>query len=51
MTLSKEDAEGRSDEFVAREVRSIQERIAKLPVLDARDADDVLGYDEHGVPR
>ena len=32
-------------------VRRLQERIAKLPVLDARDADAVIGYDEHGVPR
>lgn len=32
-------------------VRRVQERLATLPVLDARDADDVLGYDEHGVPR
>lgn len=23
---------------------------AQLPVLDDRDADDILGYDEHGLP-
>ena len=32
-------------------VRRVQERLASLPVLDARDADELLGYDEHGVPR
>ena len=32
-------------------VRRVQERLAKLPVLDARDPDDLLGYDEHGIPR
>jgi antitoxin VapB len=33
------------------EVRRIQERLARLPVLDDRPADDILGYDEHGLPR
>ena len=33
------------------EVRRLQERIARLPVLDARPDDEVLGYDDHGVPR
>ncbi len=32
-------------------VRRVQERLAVLPVLDARMADELLGYDEHGVPR
>ncbi len=32
-------------------VRRVQERLAGLPVLDARDPDDLLAYDEHGVPR
>lgn len=32
-------------------VRRVQERLASLPVLDPREADDLLGYDEHGVPR
>lgn len=33
------------------EVRRIQERVARLPILDARPADQILGYDEHGLPR
>ncbi len=32
-------------------VRRVQERLVALPVLDARDPDELLGYDEHGVPR
>ena len=32
-------------------VRRIQERLAKLPVLDPRSADDLLGYDDDGLPR
>jgi len=31
-------------------VKRVQERVASLPVLDARDADDLIGYDEFGVP-
>lgn len=32
------------------EIRRIQERIAALPVLDDRTPDEILGYDEHGLP-
>ena len=32
-------------------VRRVQERLASLPILDARDPDALIGYDEHGVPR
>lgn len=32
-------------------VQRVQERLAQLPVLDAREADALLGYDDHGVPR
>lgn len=35
---------------LASRVRVIQARAAALPVLDARSADEILGYDEHGVP-
>ncbi len=36
---------------VGAEVRRIQERLARLPVLDARSSDEIIGYDEHGAPR
>ena len=36
---------------IGAEVRRIQERIARLPVLDHRSPDELLGYDEHGLPR
>ena len=32
------------------EIRRVQERLARLPVLDRRSADEIVGYDEHGVP-
>ncbi|MEQ8718099.1 MAG: type II toxin-antitoxin system VapB family antitoxin [Acidimicrobiales bacterium] len=28
----------------------IVERFGRLPLLDGRDPDDVIGYDEHGLP-
>ena len=33
------------------DVRAIQERVARLPVLDDRPDDEILGYDEDGLPR
>ncbi len=30
-------------------IRTIQARVAKLPVLDDRSDDDILGYDEDGL--
>lgn len=33
------------------ELLEIGERCARLPTLDDRPADDILGYDEHGLPR
>ncbi len=33
------------------DLREIGRRCAALPTLDDRPADEILGYDEHGVPR
>ncbi|HUE87812.1 MAG TPA: type II toxin-antitoxin system VapB family antitoxin [Vicinamibacterales bacterium] len=33
------------------EIRAIQQRVAALPVLDTRSADEILDYDQHGLPR
>lgn len=35
---------------IVAKVRRVQERLARLPVLDPRTPDELLGYDEHGVP-
>lgn len=32
------------------ELREISERIARLPVLDTRSEEDIIGYDEFGIP-
>lgn len=31
-------------------IREIQEKFAKLPIRDNRKADEILGYDDHGLP-
>ena len=32
------------------ELVRIAKRLAKLPVADSRAADEILGYDDHGLP-
>ena len=34
-----------------REIRRIVRRISRLPDRDKRPADEILGYDGHGLPR
>ena len=41
----------RSGRTLADELDEIGRRCAKLPVRDGRAADEILGYDENGVPR
>ena len=36
---------------LADELDEIALHSASLPILDARDADEILGYDESGLPR
>jgi antitoxin VapB len=33
------------------EIEEIAVHCASLPVLDKRHADDIIGYDQHGIPR
>lgn len=32
------------------ELRAIRERVAQLPELDSRSDEEIVGYDEHGIP-
>lgn len=32
------------------QIRKILQRVDALPTLDDRSADEILGYDEHGLP-
>jgi antitoxin VapB len=36
---------------LAEQLLEIGRKYAALPVRDARSEDDILGYDEHGIPR
>lgn len=36
---------------LSEELRAIGERCASLPVLDNRSPEQILGYDERGLPR
>ncbi len=41
---------GRS-RILARQVEDLLHRVDALPTLDPRPPDEILGYDEHGMPR
>jgi antitoxin VapB len=41
----------RAKRRLADELDAIAQGCAALPVLDRRPVDEILGYDEHGVPR
>jgi antitoxin VapB len=40
----------RSQRRLSTEIRRIQERLAALPVLDPRCTEDIIGYDDDGLP-
>jgi hypothetical protein len=39
----------RTPEEIERRVKEIAERVSALPILDTRNDDEILGYNEHGV--
>jgi antitoxin VapB len=41
----------RRSQILASQLEEILRRVDRLPVLDERTADEILGYDEHGLPR
>lgn len=42
---------GRHRRSLADELDTIGKQCAALPILDSRDPDAIVGYDEHGLPR
>ena len=40
----------RHDDDLVDDVLRLADRFSRLRVLDARTADDIVGYDDHGVP-
>jgi antitoxin VapB len=47
--LTRERAR-RASHSLAAIIRNIQDSVARLPVLDARPAEELLGYDDAGLP-
>jgi antitoxin VapB len=43
--------QGRNKRAISESVEDILRRVDNLPVLDTRSADEILGYDENGLPR
>ena len=39
-----------AQERLLAELRGIRERVARLPELDHRSDEEIIGYDEHGIP-
>ncbi len=48
--LSKIEQHRLASEQRVDELMAIIERYAELPILDSRHPDEILGYDEHGLP-
>lgn len=41
----------RGQHLILGQLEEIVSRVDRLPVLDSRTPDEILGYDEHGLPR
>ena len=39
-----------AQERLLADMRAIRERVASLPELDSRSDEDIIGYDEYGIP-
>ena len=48
--LAREALKQRDTAQLLADVRAIASHCASLPVLDSRSEDEILGYDEHGIP-
>jgi antitoxin VapB len=42
--------ESRRQVGAAARLRRLADEVAQLPVIDSRTADEIIGYDEHGLP-
>jgi len=41
----------RRSKILATQLEDILSRVDQLPILDSRPADEIVGYDEQGLPR
>jgi antitoxin VapB len=39
-----------AQERLLSEMQAIRRRVARLPELDSRSDEEIIGYDEHGIP-
>jgi len=46
-----EENRERQNDNLANELREILQRMDRLPVLDSRSPEEIVGYDEKGLPR
>lgn len=49
--LEREQRKDQAIESVVEDVMEIGRHCASLPLLDARHPDEILGYDENGLPQ
>jgi hypothetical protein len=49
--INRKPQNGQDPVRVLEKLKKIVEQFDRLPTLDNRSADEILGYDEHGVPR
>jgi antitoxin VapB len=49
--LEREERQVQNVELRVEEVMAIGKHFAALPLLDQRSPDEILGYDEYGLPR
>ena len=49
--LERQRAKRADTERLVARLMEMGREISSCPVLDARSADEILGYDEHGIPR
>lgn len=42
---------GRRRQVLADQIEDLLRRVDAMPTLDPRSPDEILGYDEHGLPR
>jgi antitoxin VapB len=48
--LAREERRRRNNRSLASELMEIGRHCSSLPVLDPRSSDEILGYDENGLP-
>jgi len=48
--LKREERKRQNKDAALAEVQAIIDHLATLPILDTRSEDEILGYDENGIP-